>query len=185
MALTPIQEVRTIVGDNNLEFQLLPDETYEYLLGPSGSNGNIKRAALAAIPILLFAVARFPTRERTGSIEVWNDWANAYRRALELFLKDPTLNPILGMAMPYAGGIDKWDMMQNDLNDNNVRPSLYKGVSKGVRPWNEKNSTNNESLDGLYGTLPVSVDGVTTEGVDGSSPDETVNDPGSPVVIIP
>lgn len=141
-APTLIEQVRLAVGDNGSDFQILPDDTYEWLLNKY--NNNVNRSSLDAARYILFELTKFPTRERTGQIEVWNEWVNAYRKALELFLKDPTLQPFV--LMPYAGGISKSDMYLNDSEDDNVRPVIHKGFSHGERAYNVKNSTSDESL---------------------------------------
>lgn len=125
MPLTPIQEVRLYVGDSNIDMLILPDETYQYFLDKY--SGNVNRAALDAAKCILFELTKAPTRERAGQVEVWNEWANAYRKALQLFLKDPNLS--LSTFQPYAGGISKADMQANDANEDNVRPAFYQGFS--------------------------------------------------------
>lgn len=141
-APTLIEQVRLNVGDNNTEFQILPDDTYQWLLDKY--NNNVNRSSLDAAKYILFELTKFPTRERTGQIEVWNEWVNAYRKALELFIKDPNLTSII--PVPYAGGISKSDMKSNDSDNDNVRPELHKGFSRGARVYNVDNSTDNESL---------------------------------------
>lgn len=140
-APTLIEQVRLNVGDNNPEFQILPDDVYEWLL--TKYNSNVNRSSLDAARYILFELPKIPTRERTGQIEVWNEWANAYRRALELFIKDPNLS--LSTFMPYAGGISKEDMYLNDIDNDNVRPELHKGFSHGTRAYNVNNSTCDET----------------------------------------
>jgi len=45
--------------------------------------------------------------------------ANAYRLALEMYLKDPNLNPVLNNCGAYAGGISISDMAANVANTDN------------------------------------------------------------------
>lgn len=125
--MTPIQEVRLNVGDSSTDYQVLPDDTYQFLLDKYG--GNVNRASLDAARYILFELTKAPTRERAGQIEVWNEWVNAYRKALEMFIKDPNLSLIT--AQPYAGGISKEDMQANDANTDNVRPAFYQGYARG------------------------------------------------------
>jgi hypothetical protein len=141
-APTLIEQVRLNVGDNNAEFQILPDDTYQWLLDKYSNNVN--RSSMDAARYILFELTKFPTRERTGQIEVWNEWVNAYRKALELFIKDPNLTVMI--PVPYAGGISKDDMRQNDSDNDNVRPAIHKGFAHGVRAYNVDNSTDNESM---------------------------------------
>ncbi len=141
-APTLIEQVRLNVGDNNAEFQILPDDTYQWLLDKYSNNVN--RSSMDAARFILFELTKFPTRERTGQIEVWNEWVNAYRKALELFIKDPNLTVMI--PVPYAGGISKDDMYLNDSDNDNVRPAIHKGFAHGTRAYNVDNSTDNESL---------------------------------------
>jgi len=142
-APTLIEQVRLNVGDTDPEFPLLPDDTYQWLLDKY--EDNVNRSALDAARFLLFELSRYPTRERSGQIEVWNEWANTYRKALELFLKDPNLNTIV--AVPYAGGISKSDMKSNDTNNDNVRPAFYSHFGSGRRVYNHNNDTCDERVD--------------------------------------
>ena len=140
MALTPIEEVRLLTGDFG-DPQILTDEDYQYFLDKY--DGNVRRASLDAARAILFYLARWPTRERTGDIEVWNDWANAYRKALEAFIKDPNFN--VPNAIAYAGGTSKADMRSNDANNDNVRQQIYQGFSDGVRVYNTDNSVEDDA----------------------------------------
>lgn len=141
MALTPIEEVRLLVGDFG-DPQILSDEDIQYFLDKY--EGNVTRAALDAARSILFYLARWPTRERAGNYEVWNDWANAYRKALEAFINDP--NFVVINAIPYAGGTSKSDMLANDSNNDNNQAKIYQGFGDGKRPYNENNCTDNEAI---------------------------------------
>ena len=140
MALTPIEEVRLLTGDFG-DPQILTDEDYQYFLDKY--DGNVRRASLDAARAILFYLARWPTKERTGDLEVWNDWANAYRKALEAFIKDPNFN--VPNAIAYAGGTSKADMRSNDANNDNVRQQIYQGFSDGVRVYNTDNSVEDDA----------------------------------------
>lgn len=144
MALTPIEEVRLLVGDFG-DPEILTDEDYQYFLDKY--DGNVNRAAQDAARSIMFYLARWNTRERTGDIEVWNDWANAYRKALESFINDPNFN--VPNAIAYAGGTSKQDMLVNDSTQDNVRMKLYQGISDGKRVYNHGNCT--EDDDSFYG----------------------------------
>ena len=140
MALTPTQECRLNVGDFG-DPQILTDTDYQHFL--SKYDGNTRRASLDAAKAIMFYLARWPTRERCSDIEVWNEWANAYRKALETFIKDPNFS--VPNAIAYAGGISKSDMLTNDSNNDNVRQQIYQGFSDGVRVYNTDNSTDNDA----------------------------------------
>ena len=141
MALTLIQEVRLMVGDFADDYQVLTDEDYQYFLDKY--DGSVRRASLDAARAIMFFIARWPTRERTGDIEVWNEWANAYRNALLSFINDPNFN--IPNALAYAGGISKSDMKANDANNDNVRPDIYQGIHKGERVYNHDNCTDDDA----------------------------------------
>lgn len=132
-SLTPIDEVKVMVGDIG-QTAILTDDTYQYFLDKY--NGSPKRASIDAAKTILFFLSRMSTRERTGDIEVWRDWAKQYRAALELFLKDAATNVFNPIA--YAGGVSKSDMYSNDATNDNVRPRLYSGFSAGKRPYNRR-----------------------------------------------
>jgi hypothetical protein len=136
MAITLIEELRYNVGDISEDFQILPDDTYAWLLTKYGN--NVKACIQEAARYCLFGLASFPTRERTGQIEVWNDWANTYRKALEYLLKDITLSTALGgVLIPYASGISKEDMAANDAVVDNLRPSIYAGFGTAKHAYND------------------------------------------------
>lgn len=149
MALTLIEQVRLTVGDYSEDMQILPDETYQWFLDKN--ENNVNRSALEAARCILMELTKIPTRERTGNIEVWNEWANAYRKALLEMIRNPAL--FLSVPVPYAGGISKSDMRTNDANNDNVRPVIYRGIQDGIRPWNQHNKIHNDTIpdgDFLY-----------------------------------
>lgn len=140
MAFTPIEEVRYTIGDFG-DPQILADTEIQNFLDKY--EGSVRRASLDAARAIMFYLARWPTRERTGDIEVWNEWANAYRKALEAFINDPNFS--IPNALAYAGGISKSDMYANDSNQDNVRPAVYQGFSSGERVYNHLNDTDDDT----------------------------------------
>lgn len=145
MALTDVQKVRIIVGDveGNPLFEILDDETYEYLL--ETTNGDVWQAAIKAAIIISLRIASYPTRERAGNYEVWNSYSTAYLTALQNIIKTPAAL-LTSRIIPYAGGISKQDMFCNDANqDNNIQP-IYQGFDKGEKPYNHGNSTRDASV---------------------------------------
>ena len=118
--------IRMTVGDVWCDMELMTDNEYQYLLNKY--NQNVNRASIDAARSLLFIVSRF-TRERAGDVEVYGDaWAKNYRQALMLFINNPNLS--ITLAFPYAGGISKIDMGNNDQNQDNVRPKMYIGYTE-------------------------------------------------------
>ena len=144
MALTDVEKVRIIVGDveGNPLYQILDDETYEYLL--ETTNGDVWQAAIKAAIIISLRIASYPTRERAGNYEVWNSYSTAYLAALQNIIKTPAAL-LSSKIIPYAGGISKQDMFCNDSNqDNNIQP-IYQGFDKGEKAYNHGNSTRDSS----------------------------------------
>lgn len=140
MIYTPVEEVRLLVGDLASDYKILPDESYQYFLNKY--NGNVNRAAIDSARCILMELTRTPVKERAGQIEVWMDWAAAYRRALQLFIRDPNLS--LSNFKPYAGGISKSDMRANDMDRDNVRPSIYNGMADGKKPYNNNDDMSDD-----------------------------------------
>lgn len=87
--LTDVEKVRLKVGLNNPQFPILCDEEIEYLI--EEAKGNLETASMKVAMSALMNLAYVPTRERAGDEEVWQDPAAAYRKALELFIKKPTM----------------------------------------------------------------------------------------------
>lgn len=124
-----VDRIRLAVGDIWDDMEMLTDDDYEYFL--ERNEGNENRATMDAIRAILFKLARM-TRERTGDIEVYgSDWFNNYYKMLMLLLKDP--NAALSLAVPYAGGISRSDMLRNDLNCDNVVREINIGYSASRR----------------------------------------------------
>lgn len=128
--LTPIQEVRVAVGDLDTTFPLLDDATYDYFL--TKNSDSVRRAALDAAKTILFQLSM-----RTDmTVDIFSvkgaKAAEQYRMSLQLFLKDPSMNPVLTSANGYAGGISKSDMISNiETTDNNavITPGMEEEVS--------------------------------------------------------
>lgn len=145
----PIDALRLTVGDIWDDFEVLSDADYQYFLDAAG--GNIRRASMDALRACLFRLSRM-TRERTGDIEVYgSEWFNNYLNALKLILKDPNIS--ISIARPYAGGISKHDMIDNDLNWDNVTRSVYIGYGEMKKLYNQANPGLQDlsSPYGLYG----------------------------------
>lgn len=119
-ATNPIDRVRLLVGDVFTDFEILDDNTYQYLLDKY--SGNETLAAIAAAKIIRFQIAKAPTRERAGNYEVWSEFAKLYSAALDDLINDGETSLYVGI--PYAGGISHQDMMANNCNRDNVRLCL-------------------------------------------------------------
>lgn len=119
MALTLIQQVRLNVADNEPGLYIISDDEIEWLL--EKNSNSIPRASLDAARIILLNLAQ----RGDEVVDIFSikgkSAAEQYRLALELFIKDPNLNPLIGNLQGYFGGISKADMLSNDANcDNNI-----------------------------------------------------------------
>lgn len=125
MALTQIQAVRVNVADLDPTMPILDDSTYEYFLVKN--DFSVNRASMDAARTILLQLAM--RGDETVDIFSYKGAKSAeqYRLALQLFLRDPNLNPVLTSAGGYAGGISRSDMQANNENlDNNfiVTPGM-------------------------------------------------------------
>lgn len=127
--LDPIQQVRIMVQDTaGPGLYFLDDETIQYLLDVN--NGNIQRASLAAARLILMQLAMNSTDEKVDVLSLsGSKAAEQYRLALQLFLKDPSMNPALTNAKGWAGGINLKEMRDNDHNPEN---NIIRPPSKGL-----------------------------------------------------
>lgn len=123
MAMTEEDKVRTLVGDvpTSPFYQLFTSEEIQFFLDQQG--GNVVAAARMAAIAASFQLAGWSTRERSGNIEVWNNLANSYMKALDNFISQKVTTLPSGL-MPYAAGISWVDRDANNANPDNVRPAL-------------------------------------------------------------
>ena len=119
MAYTDIQKVRIEVADLDPGFPLLADDEYSYLL--EKNNNSIVRASVDAARIILLKLSQ-QTDETVSIFSVkGSKAAEQYRLALELYIKNPQLNPLYNNLKGYVGGVSISDMDANNANlDNNI-----------------------------------------------------------------
>ena len=119
MAYTDIQKVRIEVADLDPGFPLLADDEYAYLL--QKNNNSIVRASVDAARIILLKLSQ-QTDETVSIFSVkGSKAAEQYRLALELYIKNPQLNPLYNNLQGYFGGVSLSDMSANNSNaDNNI-----------------------------------------------------------------
>ena len=93
MPLTNIEIVRIEVQDIDPSLPLLPDTTYEYLL--EKNENNIARTSIDAARIILMQLSQ----RGDETVDIFSikgsRVADTYRQALELYLRNPTLNPLM------------------------------------------------------------------------------------------
>lgn len=114
---TDIQKVRLEVADIDPAFPILSDTDYEYFLGKS--NNNITRASIDAARTILLVLSQ-RTDETVDIFSVrGGKAAEQYRLSLQLFLRDPSTNPVLQNCVGWFGGISKADILDNLTNPDN------------------------------------------------------------------
>lgn len=123
MALTNIEVVRLLVQDNEPGLYLISDEELDYLL--ERNNNSIDRTSIEAAKIILLNLSM----RGDSTVDIFSlknsKSAEQYRLALQLFIKDPSLNPIFKNLQGYFGGVSKSDMEKNDATfDNNTVPRV-------------------------------------------------------------
>ena len=132
---TPIEAVRIEVQDNaGPGLYILQDNEISYFL--QKNNGSVARASLDAAKSILFRLAQ-QGNEQVDILQLQNSRvASEYRQALQLYLRDPNLNPIMNSLKGYFGNTSKEDIFSNNSNlDNNIvkdpskeynyKPSLF------------------------------------------------------------
>ena len=119
MAYTDIQKVRIEVADLDPGLPLLADDEYTYLL--EKNNNSVVRASVDAARIILLKLSQ-QTDETVSIFSVkGSKAAEQYRLALELYIKNPQLNPLYNNLQGYFGGVSISDMEANVANpDNNI-----------------------------------------------------------------
>jgi hypothetical protein len=119
MAYTLIQQVKLEVADLDQAFPLLSDADYDYLL--LKHNNSVVRAAVDAARIILLLLSQ-RTDETVDVFSVrGSKAAEQYRLALELYIKNPQLNPLYNNLKGYVGGVSISDMEANNADlDNNI-----------------------------------------------------------------
>lgn len=119
MAYTDIQKVKLEVADLDPSFPLLSDSDYEYLL--LKHNNSVVRASTDAARIILLKLSQ-QTDETISIFSIrGSKAAEQYRLALELYIKNPQLNPLYNNLQGYFGGVSLSDMSANNANlDNNI-----------------------------------------------------------------
>lgn len=137
MALNLIQIIRLNIQDTAAGLYILSDAEIEYFL--QKNENNINRTSLDCARVILLNLSmRGDSVIDILSIK-GSKAAEQYRMSLQMFLRDPNMNPVLTNCQGYAGGISISDMQANvDNPDNNyartpedipvnpvVYPSMY------------------------------------------------------------
>ena len=132
---TPIEAVRIEVQDNaGPGLYILQDDEISYFLSKNGN--SVARASMDAARAVLMRLAQ-QGNEQVDILQLQGSRvASEYRQALQLYLRDPNLNPIMNSLKGYFGNTSKEDIFNNnsDLDNNivkdqskeyNYKPSLF------------------------------------------------------------
>ena len=89
MALTPIQQVNLLIGNvpANPLYPIYTDEEIQEFLDLN--NQDVYKAARMAAISAAFIITSYNTREITGDIQVYNEYASRYLDALKYFIENP------------------------------------------------------------------------------------------------
>ena len=133
MALTPIQIIRLTVQDSTPGLYIISDDEIQYFLDKN--EGNLNRTSLDCARVILLNLSMRGNAVVDILSLSGSKVASEYRLALQMFLRDPSMNPVLTNCQGYAGGISVSDMQSNvDNTDNNyarvpddipVQPLVY------------------------------------------------------------
>jgi len=133
MALTSIEKVRIEIGDTATGLYILSDDEITYFL--EKNSDSIRRTSLDCARSILFRLSLDSSESSVDILTLKGDKAaSAYKDALELYLKNPELNPVLTSASIYAGGISKSDMLDNKTPDNNYVGGKHSSFSIESNP---------------------------------------------------
>ncbi len=117
--ITDLDKIRVEIGDTDPNFPILSSDELQYFLSKNGN--SISRASLDAAKTILFKLAQegdetvgvFSLRGRAA--------AESYRQALELYIKNVSLNPLYSNAGAYAAGISLEDAAAYQTTDSPIR----------------------------------------------------------------
>lgn len=134
MPLSVIQQIRLLIQDNTPGLYILSDDEIEFLL--ERNSGSVNRASIEAAKLILMNLSmRGDEQVDIFSIK-GRAAAEQYRLALQLFIRDPNLNPVLQNCKGWVGGISKQEMQTNDANlDTNVVPIPRTSTVPSANPF--------------------------------------------------
>lgn len=132
-----IQKIRWELNDNSPGLFILDESTISYYL--EKNQGSIARTTIDCARAILFRISMDSTEEIIDVLAIKNRAAaSSYKEALELFLRNPDLNPIMRTVNPYAGNISNSDIATNlaDPDQNTVTsPTETKRIYTNDNPF--------------------------------------------------
>lgn len=135
MALTPVEEVRFLIGlgPTSPFYDLVSDDEIEWAL--ERTNGNIIQAARLIAISLSFQLAGYNTRERVGDEEIWNSVSTSYLAALKNFITDPAVLIPNGL-MPWSANKCPSKLMSIEVCDGDICKEAYDCACESVSVCN-------------------------------------------------
>lgn len=121
MPLNLIQQVRLLTQDNAVNFYFTTDDEIQFFLDRNAQNVN--RTSVEVAKVILLQLSMWSANETVDifSVSGGAKAAEQYRLALQMFIRDPSLNPLYNGINGYAGGISLSDMQANNsISDNNI-----------------------------------------------------------------
>lgn len=131
MALTPVEQVNLLIGNSlgNPFYPIFSNEEIQQFLDLN--NQNVYAAARMAAISASFTISGYNTREQTGDILVWNDYAKNYLAALGNFINNPTTLIPMGL-MPWSANSCPSKLMNIEVCDgDNCREAVCCEVGCG------------------------------------------------------
>jgi hypothetical protein len=119
MALTPVEQVNLLIGNTlgNPFYPIFSEEEIQQFLDLN--NQNVYQAARMAAISASFTISGYNTREQTGDILVWNDYAKNYLAALGNFINNPTVLIPMGL-MPWSANSCPSKLMNIEVCDGDI-----------------------------------------------------------------
>lgn len=107
-----VHALRIELGDTSVEWPIMSDDEYNYFLGKH--DWSIQRASMDAAKSIMLKLS-MRTDETCDIFSIkGSSAARNYMQALQLFIKNPSLNSMYDKVQGYAGGISKSEMLAND-----------------------------------------------------------------------
>lgn len=113
------QKIRYELNDNNPGLYILDDSTIDYYL--TKNSGSISATSIDCCRAILLRLSMDSSDNIVDVLSIkTSKAAEQYRLALQMYLRDPSLNPIMKSVSIYGGNISKSDIQSNiDNPDNN------------------------------------------------------------------
>lgn len=119
MALSLVEQVNLLIGNtvSNPFYPIFSSEEIQQFLDLN--NQNVYQAARMAAIAASMTISGYNTREETGDLSVWNDYAKNYLAALGNFINNPTVLIPMGL-MPWSANSCPSKLMNIEVCDGDI-----------------------------------------------------------------